>query len=110
MPKRIQKTQGSAHKTTHESSEPLSPKETLSPSARSVGREAVSAVGMVSSLGVTMAVCIALGIFLGKRIDSWLGTSPGFIILGALLGGAAAIKYLYDSAKKRWMTNDEQNR
>jgi len=46
-----------------------------------------------------MAVCIALGVMLGVFLDRWLGVSPLFIIIGAVLGAGGAIKIIYDIAK-----------
>ena len=57
------------------------------------------AFALVSQLGLQMAVCIALGVMLGVFLDRWLGVSPLFIIIGAVLGAGGAIKIIYDIAK-----------
>ncbi len=54
------------------------------------------ALSLVMQLGLTLAVCIFIGVFLGKFIDDKAGTSPLFLIVFTLFGIGAAIKTLYD--------------
>lgn len=54
----------------------------------------------IGQLGVTMFVCILIGVLVGRWLDVKLGTSPWLLFVFCLLGGAAAIKYLIDQAKK----------
>ena len=64
--------------------------------------EIFRAVGLFTQLGISMASCIFVGVIAGKYLDKWLGTSPGFLILGSIIGGAASFKLLYDIAIKGW--------
>lgn len=47
-------------------------------------------VVIATSLGITLFVCICIGVFLGYYVDQWLGTTPwaliGFSLLGAITG------------------------
>ncbi|RPI76393.1 MAG: AtpZ/AtpI family protein [Desulfobacteraceae bacterium] len=54
----------------------------------------------LSSIGLVMAVCIALGGLLGHYLDRKWGTAPIFLIICFLLGAAAAFKNLYTQYKK----------
>ena len=56
-------------------------------------------VGM-SQFGIRIAACIMIGVLLGRYLDGLLGTSPWLILLFSLLGVGAAMKMLFDSAKK----------
>lgn len=47
--------------------------------------------GAFASMGMTMAVCVAIGLLLGLWADSALGTSPLFLFLGLLVGCAVAV-------------------
>lgn len=58
------------------------------------------ALGVFTNLGFSMMACILIGVFAGKYIDGFLGTSPIFLLIFSLLGGAASIKLLYDTAIK----------
>jgi len=64
--------------------------------------EILRALSMLSQLGISMAVCMFIGVIGGKYLDKWFGTSPIWLILGSVIGGAASFKVLYDIAIKRW--------
>jgi hypothetical protein len=51
------------------------------------------AVAVATQFGVTLAVAVGLGIFLGSAIDSWLGfnTIPVFTMVGVFAGLISAI-------------------
>jgi len=42
-------------------------------------------------LGTTVAGCVAVGVGAGIALDAWLHTSPVLLIVGLLLGVAAAV-------------------
>jgi F0F1-type ATP synthase assembly protein I len=47
-----------------------------------------------------MSVCILIGVLGGAWLDSRLGTSPWLLLLGSLLGAAAAFTVMYDLTVK----------
>jgi F0F1-type ATP synthase assembly protein I len=49
------------------------------------------ALGVVTQFGVTCAVAVWLGVFLGNWLDGRLGTGIVFSLLGALAGMVSAI-------------------
>src|SRR5262245_46999779 len=54
--------------------------------------------------GMDMALAVLLFVFLGWLLDRWLGTTPLFVIVLAVLamvGSAARIKYQYDETMRR---------
>jgi ATP synthase protein I len=52
---------------------------------------AKSAFAVASRIGTELVVALAVGIGIGLLIDHWLGSQPWFLIVFALLGGAAGI-------------------
>ena len=58
------------------------------------------ALGLITQMGVCAAMCVGMGIFIGWFLDRWLGTTPWLIMLFTLLGCFAAIKTMYDMAKR----------
>ena len=62
--------------------------------------EMLRAMGLMSQIGVTVVICVAMGLFLGRFLDMRLGTSPWLLIMLTLLGCFSAIKALIDLAKK----------
>ncbi len=47
-----------------------------------------------SHLGITFTLFLAGSIYLGLKVDAWLGVSPLFTLLGVLLGFAGGFYYL----------------
>jgi ATP synthase protein I len=47
--------------------------------------------GRYGALGFEFAGAVLAGIFLGRYVDSYLGTSPWLMVLGAVAGLAGAI-------------------
>jgi len=63
-------------------------------------KEFANAFASFSNIGVTMAACVVVGVFLGIFLDNLLGTSPGLLLFFSLLGVGASFKALFDLAKK----------
>ncbi len=61
------------------------------------------ALSLVSTLGLTVVSSIAVGIFLGSLVDTWLDSSPwgavGGIILGVLSGLYGVFKLVMNQDK-----------
>ena len=72
----------------------------MSKDDKSSPNEIFKALSFVSQIGITIFICVALGILLGWLLDRWLGTSPLFLLILIFLGIAAAIKSIIDFAKK----------
>jgi len=53
------------------------------------------AAGMLSTIGITMALSVFVGFGLGYALDRWLGTSPWLAVVGMLLGVAAGFLETY---------------
>lgn len=51
-----------------------------------------------SGLGIEMAVSVLIGLGLGLLFDNYFSTSPWGILVGTLLGVAAAMKKIIDLA------------
>ena len=63
-------------------------------------REIIRGLSMLSQVSVTMVACAVIGVFLGRFLDSRLGTTPWLLLACSLLGVAAAIKAIYDMSKR----------
>jgi F0F1-type ATP synthase assembly protein I len=63
-------------------------------------KKTIKTLGFVSTIGIAMALSIAIGALVGYYLDRWLGTGPwlSFIFLG--LGIAAAFRNLFILYKK----------
>ncbi len=49
----------------------------------------------LSTVGLTLAIAVAIGAVGGLYLDSYLGTEPWLTILGVLLGSAAGFRQLF---------------
>ncbi|ARU61678.1 hypothetical protein CBW65_12100 [Tumebacillus avium] len=69
--------------------------------------EAWRAFGLVSAIGLDLAICTIGGTVLGNWLDGLLGTSPWLLLLGILLGLTAGI---YGITKLIAVFNPEQKK
>jgi len=51
-------------------------------------------------MGLTFAICVLLGVLIGRFLDDFLGTSPWLLLVFAFLGVGAAFKTMYDIAQR----------
>ena len=62
--------------------------------------EVIRAISFLSQIGFTVTACVLIGVLLGRLLDGFFNTSPWLLLFFAFLGAAAAIKFLFDFAKK----------
>ncbi len=63
-------------------------------------------LGLVSSMGISVAVAIAIGVFIGLKLDSWLGTKPWFFFILLFIGIAAGFRNIYIIAGREIRKNE----
>lgn len=44
------------------------------------------AMGLVSVIGIELAILLLAGIWIGRKVDQYFGTNPIFLIIGIVLG------------------------
>lgn len=57
-------------------------------------------LGMISTMGISFAVAIAIGVFVGLKLDHWLGTDPWFFFIFLFFGIAAGFRNIFILAGK----------
>jgi len=62
--------------------------------------ELIKGLALLTQIGLTFIVCIALGFFGGRWLDDLFGTSPWLLLVGILLGVASAFKAVFDLLPK----------
>lgn len=62
-------------------------------------------LGMVSTMGISFAVAIAIGVFVGLKLDAWLGTDPWFFFVFLCFGIAAGFRNIFILAGKELRDN-----
>ena len=63
-------------------------------------------LGMVSTMGISFAVAIAIGVYVGLKLDDWLGTKPWFFFIFMFFGIAAGFRNIYVLAGKEMRSDD----
>jgi ATP synthase protein I len=64
-------------------------------------------LSVVSSLGFSVVLAIAIGILIGLKLDQWLGTKPWFFFIFLLIGIVAAFRNIFIIIGKE-IRNSEQ--
>lgn len=67
------------------------------------------AAGSLLTVGLTLALSVAIGVMGGWALDQWLETR-WFVIVGALLGIAAGFKQLFRTVAQAGRLQDEFER
>jgi ATP synthase protein I len=60
----------------------------------------IKSLGLVSSMGISVALAIAIGVYIGHTLDRWLGTNPWFFFIFLFFGIAAGFRNIYIIAGK----------
>ena len=63
-------------------------------------KKSIKALGYISTVGIAMALSIALGALIGHYLDKVFGTQPWLTIVFLCFGIAAAFRNLYILYKK----------
>ncbi|PYM64901.1 MAG: magnesium transporter [Candidatus Rokuibacteriota bacterium] len=58
-------------------------------------RRWIRQVGVLSGVGLTLVISTVLGLWGGRALDQWLGTSPWLMLVGLLLGIASGFVSLF---------------
>lgn len=55
----------------------------------------IKSLGMISTMGISFAVAIVIGIYVGWHLDKWLGTAPWFFFIFLFFGIVAGFRNIY---------------
>ncbi len=73
-------------------------------------RKLVRMIGVLSTVGLTIVFATVIGLFIGLKLDGWLGTSPWFAALFLLLGIIAGFRNLFLHVKKSQKELENQSK
>jgi ATP synthase protein I len=63
-------------------------------------------LGAVSTMGISMALAIAIGVYIGLKLDQWFGTKPWFFFIFMLIGIAAGFRNMFILAGREMKRNE----
>jgi F0F1-type ATP synthase assembly protein I len=72
-------------------------------------KDLLRSLAMVSSMGISVALAIGIGVWFGLTLDRWLGTRPWFFYIFLLIGIAAGFKNIYVIAGREIRKNDDSD-
>lgn len=68
----------------------------------------IRTLGMVSSMGISVVVAIAIGVFTGLQLDRWFGTKNVFFFIFLFFGIAAGFRNIYIIAGREIRREEQQ--
>jgi ATP synthase protein I len=73
-------------------------------------RKFIRLIGVLSTVGLTLVFATVIGLYVGLKLDAWLGTSPWFTAVFLLLGIAAGFRNLFVYARRSQETFDKKDK
>ncbi|HUI67683.1 MAG TPA: AtpZ/AtpI family protein [Nitrospirota bacterium] len=73
-------------------------------------RKLIRMLGVLSTVGLTMVFATVIGLYVGLKLDKWLGTSPWLTALFLLIGIVAGFRNLFVYVNKSQKTLDEEKK
>jgi ATP synthase protein I len=73
-------------------------------------RQLFQSLAMVSSMGISVVLAIAIGVWFGLTLDRWFGTKPWFFYIFLFIGIAAGFKNVYVIAGKEIRKSDDSDK
>jgi ATP synthase protein I len=67
----------------------------------------IQKLGMISTMGISVAVAIAIGVFAGLWLDDRFGTKPWFFFIFLFFGIAAGFRNVYIMAGREIRKDDD---
>ncbi|HTG01519.1 MAG TPA: AtpZ/AtpI family protein [Nitrospirota bacterium] len=63
-------------------------------------RKLLRMIGVLSTVGMVLVFATVIGLYIGLKLDAWLGTSPWFTAVFFLIGLFAGFRNLFIYAKR----------
>ena len=73
-------------------------------------RKLIRMVGVLSTVGLTMVFATVIGLYIGLKLDEWLGTAPWLTAVFLFLGIAAGFKNLFLDTRRSQDTFDKKDK
>lgn len=70
-------------------------------------RQLIKSLGFLSSLGISMVAASFIGLFIGYKLDQWLGTSPWMTLIWLGFGIASGFRNIFILTRRALREQDE---
>lgn len=71
------------------------------------GQHLFRSLSLISGMGISVALAIAIGVWFGLTLDRWLGTKPWFFYIFLLIGIAAGFRNIQVIAGREIRRDDD---
>jgi F0F1-type ATP synthase assembly protein I len=58
-------------------------------------KKLLKSLGVLSSIGISVVLAIAIGVLIGLKLDEWFGTAPLFFFIFLFFGIAAGFRNIF---------------
>jgi F0F1-type ATP synthase assembly protein I len=72
-------------------------------------KDLLRSLAMVSSMGISVALAIGIGVWFGMTLDRWFGTKHWFFYIFLFIGIAAGFKNIYVIAGREIHKDDDKD-
>lgn len=72
-------------------------------------KDLLRSLAMVSSMGISVALAIGIGVWFGMTLDRWFGTKNWFFYIFLFIGIAAGFKNIYVIAGREIHKDDDKD-
>jgi F0F1-type ATP synthase assembly protein I len=66
----------------------------------------MKSLGVLSSIGISVVLAIAIGVMVGLAVDRWLGTEPWFFFIFLFIGIVAGFRNIFVLAAREIKRDD----
>jgi ATP synthase protein I len=73
-------------------------------------RHLIRSLGVLSTVGITLVAATVIGLYIGLKLDGWLGTSPWLTALFLAIGLFAGFRNLFIYVKKSEEGDDDSDK
>ena len=70
----------------------------------------MQALGSIGSVGLAFVIAVAIGFWVGRQVDGWLGTSPWFTFVFFFIGVVAGALNVFRTVGRATSTNTSDDR
>jgi ATP synthase protein I len=58
-------------------------------------KKLLKSLGVLSSIGISVVLAIAIGVFMGVKLDEWFGTAPWLFFIFLFIGIVAGFRNIF---------------
>jgi ATP synthase protein I len=69
-------------------------------------KKILKSLGVLSSIGISVVLAIAIGVYVGLKLDEWFGTKPLFFFIFLFIGIVAGFRNIFVIIRRELKKDD----